>query len=78
MLIGFVIADMIWYGKTGFAFVDSKYLFWGTISTGLISAVFYISYLVQAKKHKDLKQFFLGIIIAIVVIYLFGFLVVKL
>ena len=66
ILIAFVLIDAIWYAKTGLSFFSSKLLFLGTICTGLISGVFHIIYLIQAKKYKELKQFFLLIIIMIV------------
>ena len=65
-----MLANIIWYGKTGQAWVSSKYLFWRTIGAGVISAVFHVSYLIQAKKYKELKQFFLVQIAVIGGIYL--------
>ena len=78
ILIAFLIADSIWYGITGHSFASSKYLFFGTIGIGIIFFVFHISYLMQAKKYKDLKLFFLRLIIIVALTYVFGFLIVKL
>jgi hypothetical protein len=72
ILIGFVLADTIWYSRTSLSFVSSKYLFFGTIWAGLIYAVFYTTYLIQSKNYKELRQFFICLIIAIVAIYALG------
>jgi len=74
VVLGFVLVDLIWHSKTGLSYVSSKFLFFGTIGTGLIAVVFYISYLIQAKNYKALKQFFLGLIITAAVICLLIFL----
>jgi|GEM_PF-5129056 len=78
ILLAFVILNSVWYGVTGFSFFKSKFLFFGTIVSGLIYLVSYISYLILAKNYKELKQFFLFLIIATAAIYLFGFLLEKL
>ncbi len=74
ILIAFVVTNGIWYAKTGLSFFSSKFLFIGTICAGLISGVFHVIYLIQTKKYKELKQFFLWLIIITVAIYVAGFL----
>ena len=73
ILLAFGLVDMIWYGKTHLSFFSSKFLFFGTIATWLIYVVSYVGYLIQAKNYKELKQFFLSLIIAIAVICLLIF-----
>jgi len=75
ILIAFVLIGAIWYGKTGNSFASSKYLFFGTIGSGIISAVFHVIYFIQIKKYKELKQFFIWLVILIAAIYLIGSLV---
>lgn len=67
ILSGFIIVGLIWSVRTGLTNIP-KYLYLGIIVTGLISWGFQVAYLIQAKKYKELKQFFLGIIIMAVVI----------
>lgn len=74
IMFSFGVVDMIWYGKTGLSFVSSKFLFFGTIGAGLIHGVSYVSYLIQEKNYKELKQFFLSLIIATAVICVLIFL----
>jgi hypothetical protein len=74
IVLGFLLANMIWHGITGHSYIKSKFLFFGTIVAGLIYLVFYISYLTQAKNYKELKHFFLTLIITAAVICLLIFL----
>ncbi len=75
--IAFAIVNTIWYSKTGRSYTSSDFLFWGTVGSGLLYLVFHVAYLIHAKKYKELKMFFLWIIILTAGIYVMGYLVDK-
>ena len=69
ILGGIFLAGFIWSLYTGHSIGSSKFLYFGIIGFGIISGVSQVIYLIQAKEYKELKQFFLGVIIIAAVIW---------
>lgn len=74
LCLGFMIANLVWYTKTGLAFISSPYLLWGSISCFLLLVIFQNTYYIQAKKYNEVRNFFLSLAIFFVALYLLGFL----
>lgn len=74
IMFAFCLVDMIVYVRASLSFVSYSFLFFGTIGAVLIHGVSYVSYLIQVKNYKELKQFSLSLIISTVVICILIFL----
>lgn len=74
LMLGFALVIMARYGITGAAFVSSRFLLWGTIGSALLFLGANTAYFIQAKQYKDLKRFYVELILIVIFLFIFAYL----